>query len=786
MVNKIVFRSLKKNGKLFAAIFILFTLATVILSLSDLTYNNLDRSNIEFKNNSNREDFRAYYSERFLEDAKDAVGEIDDKYNLTSENVTYIREEENSGYVLNVYPYEVNQKFDKLTLAQGRYPEKSSEIVVTESLFTNNEMKLDDQVTVSGKTYQIVGTVYAPEYTMPWDLQSNGSTLGPDMKGFGAGYVYADDFKITDDATTYYRFQFNDNMSDSKQKQIRDEISKNYNVEIPQLDANDNPQIDNHGRLITKELAIFKVVPSSLNMALTAIDMDVSSGKTMFNILGAIIMLLALALTVILMQTIFKSQRREIGILKAEGITNRELKISYLGYLGIALILAQVTGIIIAAFAAPILTGTFMDYYSFPIISQTRAIYGPLVSKLLIILIIVMIAVYFVAVNTQLKKRVLMLIKNIDTEKKPQLNISKLTKKMSFAHKYQINILIRNFSKTILLTFGIIVSSFLLLQGTLILNGINDITNIFNDGTINYDYIALYDTYQPKRTVDTAFNVETNIDNNDETKVELFGFDPSTKMMNLKTTANKPVERQNYQSGGVISDRLAQKLDVDVGDELTMINPYQQDEIIKLKINAIVSDPLNDRVYLDLNQLQSILDLQSEKVNVEMGSGKTKKEVLANDKNATYLKVDDLSKQLDDQMEIVYKIVGIIATIASIVAVVTLITITIIIINNNRKTISVMKVLGYTNQEIKKIITAPYRIIVIVVYFVSIPLIQKMITSLIYAAFADADFQLNVQIDFQFALLGFIVIYLIYEISMYFAYRVIKKISLAESLKVDE
>ncbi len=786
MVSKIVFRSLKKNGKLFAAIFVLFTLATVIISLSDLTYNNLDRSNSEFKEDSNREDFRAYYTNDFSEEATDAVTKIDDKYNLTSEEVTYIREEGNTDYVINVYPYETDQKFDKLTLAQGRYPEKSGEIVVTEALFTNNDMQLNDQIKVSGKSYKIVGTVYAPEYTMPWDLQAKGSSLGPDMQGFGAAYVYDKDFKVTEDATSYYRFQFNDVKTESEKKQIRDEIGEDYNIQIPQLDASGNVQIDNNGALITKEFSIFKVIPSSLNMTLTAIDMDVSSGKTMFNILGAIIMMLALALTVILMQTIFKSQRREIGILKAEGITNRELKISYLGYLCIALILAQITGVILASFTAPILTGTFMDYYSFPLIDQTSAVYGPLISKLIIILIVVMIAVYLVAVNPQLKKRVLMLIKNIDTEKNPRLNISKLTKKLSFARKYQINILIRNFSKTLLLIFGIIVSSFLLLQGTLILNGINNITNIFNDGTINYNYIALYDTYQPKRTVDTALSVKTNMDNNDETKVELFGFDPNTKMMNLKTTVNKPVDQQKYQSGGVISDRLAQKLDVEIGDELIMINPYQQDKTIKLKVNEIVSDPLNERIYLNLNQLQSLLNVKSEKVNIEMGDNKSEKEVLANDKNATYLKVDDLSKQLDEQMEIVYKIVGIIAIIASIVAVVTLITITIIIINNNRKTISVMKVLGYTNREIKRIITAPYRIIVIVVYFASIPLIQKLITSLIYAAFADADFQLNVQIDLQFALLGFIVIYLIYEISMYFAYRVIKKISLAESLKVDE
>lgn len=231
---------------------------------------------------------------------------------------------------------------------------------------------------------------------------------------------------------------------------------------------------------------------------------------------------------------------------------------------------------------------------------------------------------------------------------------------------------------------------------------------------------------------------------------------------------------------------MAQKAEIKIGDNISIVNPYQQDKNIKFKVNNVVSDPMNTRIYLDRSELQNLLGVNKKVVNTEMGTNKTREDIIRIDSNATFYQVNDLQTELNNQLGIVYTMVGIITVIASLISIITLVTITIIIINNNRKTISVMKVLGYTNKEIKKIITAPYRIIVISVYFLSIPIVQFLITQLIKSAFADADFQLSVTIDLKFALLGFIVIFIVYEISMYIAYQVIKKIKLAESLKLDE
>lgn len=77
MINKVVLRSLKKNWKLFSSIFFLITLASIIISISDLSYTNISKSNEVFKENSNREDLSIYYSDEFFQEAKNAIKDVE-------------------------------------------------------------------------------------------------------------------------------------------------------------------------------------------------------------------------------------------------------------------------------------------------------------------------------------------------------------------------------------------------------------------------------------------------------------------------------------------------------------------------------------------------------------------------------------------------------------------------------------------------------------------------------------------------------------------------------------
>lgn len=792
MINKIVFRSLRKNKKLFFAISILFMLASMLVAMTDLSFNNLDKSNQEYKQSSNREDFR-FYPITSLKNINlhgydlyndELIDQIAEDNDLEIEYESMHRVEVDD-YALDVHKYNKDQKLDKLTLSQGHLPQKANELVMTQKLFDDRNFLLGDTIEFDNHTYEIVGTVYSPEYTFALDLYNDSAYKMPQPGKFGAVFVYPDSY-VNQKESGYYRAKLKGIISEKREKKVRKKIANDYTQAIPTVDENGDVQVNALGVPVTTDVKIFPVVLDDLmNPSLTAIDMEISNDQASFATIGLIITLLAIALTVVLMQTIFKSQSREMGILKAEGILNSQLGFSYLMYLTIALLISQIVGIILASFVAPAFVEQLLVYYSLPIEANKVAVYTPVVIKGLLILFTVLVVVYWFAIRKQLNQRPLLLIKNISTDKPPKINISKFTKRMSFTRKYQINILIRNFSKTLLLAFGILVSSFLLLFAALTLDAVNKMTDIFENGTMTYEYVATYDSYKPEISNNTIIKKDTKIKNKDETVINLFAYDYATDYLHLEDENGNLITKDQLK-GAVITSQVASSADLEVGDTFKFTNPYQQNEYQKLTVTAIVKDPINNYVYSDLSSLQKLLGVSSKTVNGEMGVDKTKDEVLKQDEYATYVEVSDISKQLDDQMVIVWMIIGIMGAIASIIAIVTLVTITIIIINSNRKTISVMKVLGYTNKEIKRIITSPYRIILILIYFSSIPLIQNMINALLKKAFGSSDFAFEVKINLYFALMGFIVIYVVYEFSMFIAYRVIKKIKLSESLKMDE
>ena len=62
--------------------------------------------------------------------------------------------------------------------------------------------------------------------------------------------------------------------------------------------------------------------------------------------------------------------------------------------------------------------------------------------------------------------------------------------------------------------------------------------------------------------------------------------------------------------------------------------------------------------------------------------------------------------------------------------------------------------------------TGSYKYIITAVYFISIPLVEGMINTLIDTLLADSDFSFAISINWKFALMGYLVIIIVYLISM--------------------
>lgn len=786
MVFKIVYKSLKKSKSLLFSVFLLFTLATMLLSLSTLTFNNLE------KNYENKIDELSYEDYRFftiapLQSSYDENFEksFEEKFNSKIEkHLYYIVDTKSMDYSINRFDdYTIN----KIDLVEGKLPLNKNEILITPRTAKLNNLKIGDNYNLDETNYKISAIGFIPQYTQTLDLSTGVGSI--DGSTFEAVYLNKEDYdNLTYNKDTefmYYSAKFNSEVTD--EKKTYDSMTKNFYEQIPVLDEYNNPVLDENLNLVTKDVDLVTfVMDDKMNFPLTGLESEITGDKTMFKVLSAVVTSIAILLTIVLLNNIFKTQKREMGILKAEGISNSELGSRFTFLLTLIITASSIIGLSIAYFASSRLAQLILTLYEFENSPLSNDVILLTIKNLIIVILTVVIILYFIAIRRNLNKKVLHLVKNISNEKPPKYSFNFLKNSMSFKTKYQFNILIRNFSTTLILAFGVFISSFMLLMGVTMYSAVTSMVEQTYNEVFTYKYEMDYKNNKDykqnnysllKETIDVVESTSKNKLEDNSTAV-IFAFDSNNNQyINLKNSKNKDI---NLKDGIAISKIASIYLKVDIGDTLTIKNPYNN-ENVELKINDITSDGNSINLYADIDYIQNLFKVDNNFVTGEVSVTKP------DEKNyEKVISIEDSTKDLEKIIQVSSIVIGVISLFSMTISFITLVTISFIVINNNKKIISVMKVLGYSTSEITKMTTSSYKWIVIIVYFSSIPLFALIIQKIIDTAMKDMDFAFSININMYASVSAFILIYITYLISMTIAKRQISKIKLSESLKTDE
>ncbi len=792
MLNKIVRKSLLKSKILILAVFVLFSLAMSLLFLSQTTYDDIQDSYDNYKISSNFEDYRVYIMWG-LEDNADSKWEKEfaNEYDSTIEKKEYfLSEEEDRTY--GVERYDSDASINKIVLDSGSLPSKKGEIVIQPEVFKRQNFSLGDKLTIANKDFTIVGTAYMPSFTFPADVLNGNFSIGTD--DFVPVYMYGDSFdEVSRDTTTYYSANFNNDVKD-KQELFKN-MQKEYMIDVPLIDENGNVQIGADGSLKTTSLSLIPLaLDEKFNAPISSFEAEINGEKTMTTIISIVVVFIAIMVTIVLFNSIFNSQKREMGILKAEGFTTSKLSLAFLAYLVVVLILATIVGIVLGGKFKTLLIGVLSTLFSFPMPSTSNDVLLKGMFIIFIVNVIVVLLVYFLAIKKNLKIKPLVLIKNISVEKTPKFKFNFITKKMSFLNKYKFNILTRNISISLLLVFGVFVSSFLLIMGGTMYKSVHDVTNSTYSEIFTYNYEAVYsDGVKDKvfdnnsiikktvtlRSLSSDYDLESN---NANVKVYAYDFDGNDFIKLSEDSTGEAIDKDKIY----LTALMAKKYDLEVGDKISFNNPYDTEDKIEITVDGITDDPINNYIYMDIDKAQNLFSLDKDFANGEVGDEDKKDELLSYDKNISYRETLDLENNLKALTKVTMVFIVLIAIVSFIISFITLTMITHSVIKKNKKTISVMKVLGYTNKEIRTMTTSVYKWILIVVYFVSIPIFKKIIQTIIDVAFKDLDFSIKIHIGIEATLFGFVIILLVYFVAMFLSSRQIKKIKLSESLKADE
>ena len=152
-------------------------------------------------------------------------------------------------------------------------------------------------------------------------------------------------------------------------------------------------------------------------------------------------------------------------------------------------------------------------------------------------------------------------------------------------------------------------------------------------------------------------------------------------------------------------------------------------------------------------------------------------------KISTVLSVDDLKKNIEKQMDRFNGSIYIVIGFASVMTLIIISVIANIVVEENKKTISLMKVMGYKNKRISSIVLNIYTPFIIISYLISIPVMKKILRAIVNALVGDIKVTIPIELSPSLAFLGLIGLLVAYYIAVGLSKRVLNKIPLAIALK---
>lgn len=644
--------------------------------------------------------------------------------------------------------YKVRKDVDKICLMQGNMPGNDDEIVIDRMYADNNKLKVGDIIKVKDKEYTISGLVAFSDYSA---LFSDNTDMMFDAVKFSVAAVTDEEFdRITTGNMRYnYSWKYDKEPTDEQAEKTRaEELMK----------------------VMAANGILKSYIPEYQNQAINFTGDDMGSDRSMMIILLYILIaIMAFIFAVTTTNTIAK-ESSIIGTLRATGYTRSELTRHYTVLPVIVTLVAALVGNIMGyTWFKDVCASMYYGSYSLPTYKTLWNADAFVLTT--VIPVIIMIFINVVIVAHKLKISPLKFLRH-DLSRNKNKKATRLPD-IKFIRRFRMRIILQNMSGYITLLIGIVFANLLLLFGLFMKPLLNDYGDEIIDNMIcRYQYVL-------KTPVDTQIDgaerylmtsLKTTAEKSKADEVSVYGIQDDSDYLNI-----------DFPSDGVYaSEGYLDKYELSVGDVITLKEKYS-DKTYDFKIKGTYNYPAGLAIFMNDDEYRKVFDKDS-----EYYTGYFSDEELTDiDSNYIYTKItqDDLTKttrQLKVSMGGIFELVKIFAIIMFIILVYLL---TKIIIEKNSLSISMVKILGYTNGEIGRLYVMATTIVVILWILVSLPVSTLIIEEIYRYMMADMGGWIMLKIRPQIYITMFIMSVASYGIIAALQMRKISKIPLDEALK---
>ena len=707
----------------------------------------------------------------------------------------YVEEPLDNGSTMRFFKN--RQQVDKVCLMKGELPAGTGEIAIDRMYADNNNLSVGDTLRSGKRTWKITGLVALSDYSCLF--QNNNDSMFDAVK-FGVSVVTEEEFDSLDQEKLQYNYSW---IYDEKPKTEKEEKEVSEDL------------MEDMGKIVTLEA----FVPRYLNQAITFTGDDMGGDKAMMIMLLYIIMVIMAFVFGITISNTIRKEAGVIGTLRASGYTRQEL---ILHYMTLPVLVTFVGALIGNILGYTVLKDVCADMYygSYSLPTYVTVWNGEALGLTTLVPVVIMLVVNYGVLRHKLKLSPLKFLRR-DLSGRKQKRAIYLSPKMKIFSRFRLRVIFQNMSNYMVLFIGILFANLLLMFGLLLPSALSHYqVEIQNNMLAKYQYmlqvpvsavsgnkfdglISLLEFYMDSRTDNkdaeefSAYSLNTLPGKYKSEEVLLYGIEPDSRYVtidfnntkdkkdeavNKEKADNKNTANAEKESAAVyISSAYADKSLLHVGDTITLKEKYEKEKY-SFKIAGVYDYTAALCVFMPRSELNDIFDLGE-----DYYSGYFSDTELTDIKSQYIGSVVDLdaltkiSRQLDVSMG---SMMGMVNGFAIMIYMVLIYLLSKIIIEKNAQSISMVKILGYTNGEISKLYIMSTSLVVVFCLLLSLPL-ETVIMKVLFREMMLSSISgwITLWIDPMIYVQMFAAGIITYGIVALLEFRRVKKVPMDEALK---
>lgn len=606
-----------------------------------------------------------------------------------------------------------------------------------------------------------------------------------DSVKFGVSVVTEEEFDSLDQSKLQYNYSW---IYDQKPETEKEEKKVSEDL------------MEDIGGIVTLE----SFVPRYVNQAIIFTGDDMGGDKAMVTMLLYIVIVIMAFVFGITISNTIRKEAGVIGTLRASGYTRQELVLHYMTLPVLVTLAGALIGNILGyTVFKDVCAAMYYGSYSLPTYVTIWNAEAFLLTT--VVPVIIMLVVNYGVLRHKLKLSPLKFLRRDLSSGRGQKRAIRLSPKIKIFSRFRLRVIFQNMSNYVVLFIGIVFANLLLMFGLLLPSALAHYqVEIQENMLAKYQYMlqvpvsavsgnkfeslmSLLEFYMDSQTDNedaeefSAYSLNTLPGKYKSEEVTFYGIEPDSKYVKIDFADTRAENSSDADAEVYISKAYADKFLLHTGDTITLKEKYEKDEY-SFRIVGIYDYTAALCVFMPRSELNQIFDLGD-----DYYSGYFSDTEITDIKDQYIGSVIDLdaltkiSRQLDVSMG---SMMGLINGFAIMIYMVLIYLLSKIIIEKNAQSISMVKILGYTNGEISRLYIFSTSIVVVICLLVSLP-IETALMNVLFREMMLASISgwITLWIDPMIYVQMFAAGIITYGLVALLEFRRVKKVPMDEALK---